>query len=140
AAMERIGGQLSFEETGPLAQGRHQFDRATMCAEVGDIVLARRDIGTSYHISVVVVDVAQAITEVTRDDDIFSSIAIHLLSQSLLALPQPRYHHHPLIRDADGKRLAKRDDARALSLYRAQGATPEDIRKMIGFDPKDHRP
>ncbi len=98
-----------------------------------DIVLARRDIGTSYHLAVVVDDAAQRVTHVTRGQDLEDSTKIHVLLQNLLGLPTPIYHHHRLIRDENGKRLAKRDDARALAKYRAEGVTPEDIRRMVGL-------
>jgi len=98
---------------------------------VGDVVLARRDMGTSYHLSVVLDDAAQAVTHVVRGRDLFEATAIHALLQALLGLPTPRYHHHRLIRDDAGKRLAKRDDARALSLYRENGVTPMEIRNML---------
>lgn len=124
-------GALEFTETGPLYPGRHAPEN--MAETIGDIVLARRDIGTSYHLSVVVDDAAQGITLVTRGADLFDATPIHVLLQRLLGLPTPRYHHHRLIRDEKGKRLAKRDDARALSRYRAEGKTPADIRAMIGF-------
>ena len=125
-------GTGGFVETGQRA-GRHSFDAAHMQGFVGDIVLARRDIGTSYHLSVVVDDAAQAITEVTRGEDLFDATKIHVVLQRLLELPTPLYHHHRLIRDDQGKRLAKRDDARALAKYRSEGATPQDIRAMIGL-------
>jgi glutamyl-Q tRNA(Asp) synthetase len=102
-----------------------------MMETIGDIVLARRDIGTSYHIAVVVDDAAQGITEVTRGQDLFDATAIHVVLQRLLALPTPRYHHHRLIRDDQGKRLAKRDDARAIRAYRDDGLSPEQLRRMI---------
>ncbi|WP_299280642.1 tRNA glutamyl-Q(34) synthetase GluQRS [uncultured Tateyamaria sp.] len=100
---------------------------------IGDIVLARRDMGTSYHLSVVVDDAAQKITDVVRGVDLAPATAIHVLLQQLLDLPTPRYHHHALIRDEAGKRLAKRDDARSLATYRAEGRSPDDIRAMIGL-------
>lgn len=128
AAMARLGG-VSFTETG-LRAGQHRFG-PEVAKSIGDIVLARRDIGTSYHLSVVVDDAAQGITEVTRGDDLFDATAIHVILQGLLKLPTPIYHHHRLIRDDQGRRLAKRDDARALSKYRAEGATPDDIRRMV---------
>jgi glutamyl-Q tRNA(Asp) synthetase len=131
AAMARLGA-VSFEDTG-IDAGTHQFDATQLIETVGDIVLARRDIGTSYHIAVVVDDAAQGITEVTRGQDLFAATAIHVVLQRLLGLPTPAYHHHRLIRDDQGKRLAKRDDARALSKYRAEGATPADIRRMVGL-------
>ncbi len=100
---------------------------------IGDIVLARRDMGTSYHLSVVIDDAAQGVTHVVRGEDLFDSTIIHVVLQRLLGLPTPLYAHHRLIRDAAGKRLAKRDDARAISKYRAEGATPDDIRRMVGL-------
>ncbi|MCC5970759.1 MAG: tRNA glutamyl-Q(34) synthetase GluQRS [Pararhodobacter sp.] len=124
-------GAFAFTETGPLYPGRH--GPSDMTETVGDIVLARRDIGTSYHLSVVVDDAAQGITLVTRGTDLFEATPIHVLLQRLLGLPTPLYHHHRLIRDENGKRLAKRDDARALARYRAEGATPIDIRAMLGL-------
>lgn len=100
---------------------------------IGDIVLARRDMGTSYHLSVVLDDAAQGISHVVRGEDLFEATAIHIVLQQLMELPIPAYHHHPLVRDDAGKRLAKRDDARAIALYRAQGATPTDIRALVGL-------
>ena len=102
-----------------------------LAAEIGDVVLARRDMGTSYHLSVVVDDAEQAVTDVVRGEDLEDATPIHQLLQSLLNLPTPQYHHHRLIRDDAGKRLAKRDDAQALSKYRADGATPNDIRRLV---------
>ena len=87
----------------------------------------------SYHLSVVLDDAAQGITDVIRGEDLFEATKIHVLLQTLLDLPTPTYHHHALIRDDAGKRLAKRDDARAIAKYRADGATPADIRKMVGL-------
>ena len=130
-AMARLG-TVGFRDSGVMA-GDHMHDAAYMIARIGDIVLARRDIGTSYHIAVVVDDAAQGITEVTRGADLFEATAIHVVLQRLLGLPTPAYHHHRLIRDDSGKRLAKRDDARALAKYRAEGATPADIRRKVGL-------
>ncbi|WP_298558060.1 tRNA glutamyl-Q(34) synthetase GluQRS [uncultured Aliiroseovarius sp.] len=104
-----------------------------MVQEVGDIVLSRRDFLGSYHLSVVLDDAAQSITHVVRGKDIQSATHIHVLLQKLLGLPTPTYHHHRLIRDEAGKRLAKRDDARAIATYRADGKTPDDIRRMVGL-------
>lgn len=128
-----LAGLPEFEETGPDHGGRQRKSAQYLIENVGDIVLARRDIGTSYHLSVVVDDAAQGVTEVVRGLDLFEATAIHVLLQRLLGLPVPTYHHHRLIRDAQGKRLAKRDDARALAKYRAEGATPQDIRRMVGL-------
>ncbi|HIP23552.1 MAG TPA: tRNA glutamyl-Q(34) synthetase GluQRS, partial [Rhodobacteraceae bacterium] len=82
---------------------------------------------------VVIDDAFQGVTHVTRGQDLFEASKIHVILQKLLGLPTPVYHHHALIRDENGKRLAKRDDARAISKYRAEGATPEDIRHMVGL-------
>lgn len=100
---------------------------------VGDVVLCRKDMGTSYHLSVVVDDAAQGVSDVVRGQDLEDATRIHVLLQTLLGLPTPTYHHHRLIRDDAGKRLAKRDDARALSKYRTEGATPSDIRRLVGL-------
>ena len=124
---------LSYVETGPTAPGRHSTRTVDYLSGIGDVVLARKDFGTSYHLSVVVDDAAQGVTHVTRGEDLREATAIHVLLQALLDLPTPAYHHHRLIRDESGKRLAKRDDARALSRYRAEGATPDDIRRMVGL-------
>jgi glutamyl-Q tRNA(Asp) synthetase len=124
---------LGFTETGPAHAGRHALDPLEMLSWVGDVVLARRDMGTSYHLSVVVDDAWQGITHVTRGEDLFDATQIHVLLQALLDLPVPVYHHHRLIRDDQGKRLAKRDDARALVKYRMDGATPADIRRLVGL-------
>lgn len=126
----------AFDEagSGPSGgQGRIAFTERHFTDQIGDIVLARRDIGTSYHLSVVVDDAAQDITHIVRGEDLFEATKIHIVLQSLLNLPTPTYHHHRLIRDENGKRLAKRDDARAIRKYREEGASPEDIRKMVGL-------
>ncbi len=126
-----LAGMAEFMETGADFTGVHRLDPDWMQAQVGDVVLARRNLGTSYHLSVVVDDAAQGITEVVRGADLFAATFIHVLLQRLLDLPGPRYHHHRLIRDDTGKRLAKRDDARAIALYRAEGASPADIRALV---------
>lgn len=104
-----------------------------MADTVGDVVLARRDMGASYHLAVVLDDADQAITHVIRGADLSEATQIHVLLQRLLDLPTPAYHHHRLIRDDTGRRLAKRDDARAIATYRADGATPHDIRALVGL-------
>lgn len=106
---------------------------AHLTETVGDVVLARRDIGASYHLSVVLDDADQQITHVIRGQDLQDATQIHVLLQRLLGLPTPAYHHHRLIRDDHGKRLAKRDDARAIATYRADGASPQDIRELVGL-------
>lgn len=133
-----VDGQdvFRFTETGHGPNG--ETGEITYTADeaiegIGDIVLARRDMGTSYHLSVVVDDAAQGITHVVRGADLFEATKIHVILQTLLGLPTPMYHHHDLVRDDTGKRLAKRDDARAIAKFRDEGATPSDIRKMVGL-------
>jgi glutamyl-Q tRNA(Asp) synthetase len=130
-----VGGTygLPFLETGPSHRGDVFTSYDAYMTHIGDIVLARRDFGTSYHLSVVLDDAAQGVTHVTRGEDLFEATAIHVLLQRLLGLPTPVYHHHRLIRDDQGRRLAKRDDARAIGKYREEGATPADIRRMVGL-------
>ncbi|WP_027243818.1 tRNA glutamyl-Q(34) synthetase GluQRS [Leisingera daeponensis] len=123
----------SFSETGPEFAGTHALDPEQLISTVGDIILVRRNMGSSYHLSVVADDADQGITCAVRGADLFEATQIHVLLQSLLGLPTPVYHHHRLIRDEQGKRLAKRDDARAIAKYRAEGATPQDIRGMVGL-------
>ena len=132
AAAAALAGPLAFHETGPERPGRHVVTPGPLAEGVGDVVLARRDIGTSYHVAVVVDDAAQGIEEVVRGADLFEATAIHVLLQALLELPRPTYHHHSLVRDEAGRRLAKRDDARAIRLYREEGLGPEEVRALAG--------
>ncbi len=131
--MTRAARDIRFEEVCALHKGAHNVSRADLIDKVGDVVLARRDMGTSYHLAVVLDDAAQGITHVTRGADLFDATQIHVLLQDLLELPTPTYCHHDLIRDENGKRLAKRDDARAIAKYREDGASPDDIRRMVGL-------
>lgn len=131
-AVDSLSSLPRYTETGIHPALR--LTRAHLTREIGDVVLARRDTKTAaYHLSVVVDDAAQGITHVIRGADLATATPIHVLLQTLLRLPTPIYHHHRLIRDEDGKRLAKRDDARAIALYRAEGATPQDVRGMVGL-------
>lgn len=127
------GAALNFSETGPAHAGLHTINEEWLASHCGDVVLARRDMGTSYHLAVVVDDAAQGVNLVTRGEDLFEATQIHRLLQALLEFSAPTYYHHKLIRDAAGKRLAKRDDARAVSKYRAEGVTPAQIRRMVGL-------
>lgn len=130
-ALEHVDA-LRWKETGADDLSR-QMDKVAAREEIGDIVLARRDMGTSYHLSVVVDDAAQGITHVVRGRDLAAATPIHVILQRLLGLPQPAYHHHRLIRDDQGRRLAKREDARSLAAHRAEGASPSEIRRLIGY-------
>ncbi|MBD9525294.1 tRNA glutamyl-Q(34) synthetase GluQRS [Paracoccus sp. PAR01] len=124
---------IAFDDENIAPGIPHHLSAEQMISGIGDVVLARRGMGTSYHLSVVVDDAAQGITLVTRGKDLLDSTYIHVLLQRLLDLPVPRYHHHRLIRDDQGKRLAKRDDARALRLYREGGMSAAEIRHSLGF-------
>ena len=126
AAMARTG-KLTWTETD---QGLVVADPAAW----GDVILARKDAPTSYHLAVVVDDAAQGITDVVRGHDLFHATSVHRLLQTLLELPAPRYRHHRLILDADGKKLSKSTSATGLRELRARGVTPADIRRMVGLD------
>ena len=97
------------------------------------MVIARKDVPTSYHLAVTVDDALQGVTLVTRGLDLMPATHVHRLLQALLDLPEPRYHHHRLIADDAGRRLATRNEATALRTLRARGASPGDIRKMAGL-------
>lgn len=125
---------LSFVETGPSHAGRHHLDPMTAIETIGDVVLSRKGENiVAYFLASALDDADQGISHVIRGEDLFDFTQIQVILQGLLDLPTPIYHHHRLIRDEAGKRLAKRDDARALSKYRHEGATPADIRRMVGL-------
>ncbi|HLI20429.1 MAG TPA: tRNA glutamyl-Q(34) synthetase GluQRS [Stellaceae bacterium] len=127
-ALER-SGPLSWEEEG---KGIIPADPALL----GDVVLARKDAPTSYHLAVTVDDALQGVTLVTRGGDLSSATNIHRLLQALLDLPVPRYRHHKLLTDARGKRFAKRDKALTLRALREAGRTPEEVRRMVEMSSK----
>jgi glutamyl-Q tRNA(Asp) synthetase len=124
---------LSFTETGPAHTGTHTVTHHHLLTHVGDPVLARPGMSASYHFSVVLDDAACGITHVIRGEDLFEATFLQRFLQHQMGLPTLVYHHHRLIRDAAGKRLAKRDDARAIRTYREDGASPQDIRRMVGL-------
>ena len=99
----------------------------------GDVVLARKDVPTSYHLAVTVDDALQGITLVTRGEDLFPATHVHRLLQALLDLPTPDYRHHPLVTDDTGRRLAKRDKAETLRALRAAGESPAGVRARLGL-------
>ncbi|KRQ95904.1 tRNA glutamyl-Q(34) synthetase GluQRS [Bradyrhizobium valentinum] len=99
----------------------------------GDVILARKETPTSYHLSVVVDDALQGVTDVVRGRDLFWSTSVHRLLQHLLGIPQPAYRHHLLMTDAAGQKLSKSTDATGLRELRGQGATAADIRRMVGL-------
>ncbi|MCF6272528.1 MAG: tRNA glutamyl-Q(34) synthetase GluQRS [Rhodobacteraceae bacterium] len=133
----RSGAEMFyFTESGAGPNGETgliEFSAEDALLNIGDIVLARREMGTSYHLSVVLDDAFQGVSHVSRGEDLFEATKIHVILQKILGLPTPVYHHHALIRDETGKRLAKRDDARAISKYREEGASARDIRQMVGL-------
>jgi glutamyl-Q tRNA(Asp) synthetase len=134
AALRAAKLPLSFTETGacPGPQGKTGAV-ALDPAEWGDVNIARKGLPTSYHLSVVVDDALQCVTHVVRGRDLFRSTGLHRLLQSLLDLPAPVYHHHRLVLDAEGGKLAKSTDATGLRELRTAGATPADIFAMIGL-------
>jgi glutamyl-Q tRNA(Asp) synthetase len=135
AALDSLAAtDLSFTETGPAHAGQHRIDRDQALARIGDVVLSRKgeDI-VAYFLASAFDDADQRVTHVVRGEDLFDFTPVQVILQHLFGLPTPIYHHHRLIRDDQGKRLAKRDDARAISKYRAEGATPADIRRMVGL-------
>ena len=131
AALARVG-PLAWIEAGTGPSGETGMVTASPQAW-GDVILARKETPTSYHLSVVVDDAFQSITHVVRGQDLFWATGVHRLLQALLGLPAPLYHHHRLILDADGRKLAKSTRATALRELRAQGATPADIRHRVGL-------
>jgi len=126
-------GPLTWSETGAGPDG--ETGRVAARPGIwGDFVVARKDVPTSYHLAVVVDDAQQGITHVVRGRDLFHATAAHVLLQTLLGLPTPVYHHHRLITDTAGRKLSKSDRATSLRSLREDGATPADIRRMIGLD------
>ena len=99
----------------------------------GDVVLARKDAPTSYHLAVTIDDALQEVTSVTRGEDLVPYTDIHRLLQELLGLTVPRYHHHGLLTDKDGRRYAKRDRSVTIRALRAAGLSPGEVRAMAGF-------
>ena len=136
AALARAG-ELSWKEFGEGPGGESGVVAAQPEAW-GDVILARKETPTSYHLSVVIDDALQGVTDVVRGRDLFWSTSVHLLLQQLLGIPQPVYRHHRLIEDASGHKLSKSTQATALRELRGQGATPADIRSLVGL-PDDSR-
>jgi glutamyl-Q tRNA(Asp) synthetase len=131
AARARAGA-MSWKEFGEGPGGESGVVAAQPEAW-GDVILARKETPTSYHLSVVIDDALQGVTDVVRGRDLFWSTSVHLLLQQLLGIPQPVYRHHRLIEDASGHKLSKSTQATALRELRGQGATPADIRSLVGL-------
>ncbi len=127
----RLDAARAVEVTGPLIFRDLRLGTMEVNAALaGDVVLARKDIGTAYHLAVTVDDADQRITLVTRGEDLLEATHVHRLLQRLLDLPEPCYLHHALICDAAGERLAKRSDAESISTLRDQGVTPAQVLAM----------
>src|SRR5689334_8319318 len=131
AAIARAG-HLSWNEQGAGPAG--ETGEVTARPEAwGDVILARKETPTSYHLSVVIDDALQGVTDVVRGEDLFWSTSVHRLLQQLLGIPQPVYRHHPLLRDAAGQKLSKSTQATGLRELRAAGASPTKIRQLVGL-------
>src|SRR3989449_5248699 len=129
AALARAG-EMRWTEHGEGPDG--ETGSVTARPEAwGDVILARKETPTSYHLSVVIDDVLQGVTDVVRGQDLFWSTSVHLLLQQLLGIPQPAYRHHRLVADSSGQKLSKSTAATGLRELRGQGASPADIRRMV---------
>lgn len=134
AAAIRHVGALAWQERGSGPDG--EAGEVVARPEAwGDVILARKEVPTSYHLSVVIDDALQGITDVVRGQDLFWSTSVHRLLQELLGLPSPVYQHHALLRDETGAKLAKSLASTGLRELRAQGVTPADIRRLAGLPP-----
>ena len=122
---------FTFTEFGtdvrPLRQVRTQPERW------GDVVIVRKDVPASYHLAVVIDDARQGVSHVTRGLDLLAATDVHRLLQVLLGLPEPLYHHHRLITDANGRKLSKSARDTSLRALRAAGVTPQEVRRLIGL-------
>ena len=125
-------GDLDWIERGEGPEGE-TGEVAARPEAWGDVILARRETPTSYHLSVAIDDALQGVIEVVRGQDLFWATSVHRLLQALLGLPPPAYRHHRLILDSAGQKLSKSTDATGLRELRAAGATPADIRRLVGL-------
>jgi len=132
AALARVD-PLTWQDSGAGPSG----ETGTIAADPaawGDVILARKETPTSYHLAVVVDDAAQGVSDVVRGQDLFHATSVHRLLQALLGLPQPRYHHHRLILGADGRKLSKSTSATGLRELRGRGVPASRIRALVGLD------
>lgn len=125
-------GMLTYTVIGPTLRDRPQI-RYARPQRWGDVVLQRKDIGTSYHLAVVVDDAAQNVTHITRGRDMEAATDIHVLLQMLLGYSTPLYHFHRLLLGDDGQKLAKSKNSKTLADLRGEGWTAEDVRRAVGF-------
>ncbi|OPY99845.1 tRNA glutamyl-Q synthetase [Bradyrhizobium sacchari] len=131
AASSRVGS-LSWRDLGEGPEGERGAVRARPEAW-GDVILARKETPTSYHLSVVVDDALQGVSEIVRGQDLFHATSVHRLLQVLLGLPEPAYRHHALIRDGEGRKLSKSSRSTGLRELRSAGATPASVRQLLGL-------
>ena len=125
-----VPARIAFAVSMPLMpKTSHVADPARW----GDVLIARRDVPTSYHLSVVIDDAVQGISHVVRGADLFASTDLHVLLQALLGYDGPAYHHHALVLGPDGTKLAKSRGSESLGDLRGQGVTPAEIRRRLGF-------
>jgi glutamyl-Q tRNA(Asp) synthetase len=129
-ALARIGKPLCWIETG---EGEAR-EIVAQPQQWGDVILGRKETPASYHLAVVLDDALQSVTHVVRGRDLYEATAVHRLLQELIGLPAPVYHHHRLVLDQSGKKLAKSTGSTALQALRISGATPADIRRRIGLE------
>ena len=132
AARDRLGARydaLSFVEKGEACLADPAIN--------GDVILGRKDIGVAYHLCVVIDDARQGISHIVRGHDLYDATHTQVLLQALLGLPTPAYHHHVLLLDDEGRRLAKRKGSKSLRDYRDEGLSPADIKAMLAAAPKD---
>ncbi len=130
-AVKALQKPVTYEEFGTQLSERITLKPEALIAQVGDVVLRRKDQEAAYHLAVVIDDDAQNITDVVRGADLSAATQIHVVLQQLLNIQTPRYHHHALIRDKTGKRLAKRSDSEALSTLRNAGHSAQDITERL---------
>lgn len=134
AAIEDAGPLPAIRETGPVHTGSHVVDRHELVEMIGDPVLKRKATGDpAYHLVVTHDDAFQGVSHVVRGADLWRATFLHVVIQTLMDWPTPVYHHHDLIRDEGGKRLAKIDHSRALAAYRDDGLTPDAVRRLVGL-------
>lgn len=132
AALARTGA-LAWTEQGEGPNGE-AGEVVARPEQWGDVILARKDTPTSYHLSVVVDDALQGVTHVVRGQDLFWATAVHRLLQKLLGLPEPVYRHHSLLMDESGQKLSKSTRSTALRELRAGGVTPDEVRRLTSLD------
>ena len=130
-AVKALQKPVTYEEFGTQLSERITLKPEALIAQAGDVVLRRKDQGAAYHLAVVIDDDAQNITDVVRGADLSAATQIHVVLQQLLNIQTPRYHHHALIRDETGKRLAKRSDSEALSTLRKAGHSAQNITERL---------